>query len=177
MCTVCLHRLGAEMQQLRDLTHFVPFADQLENFQFAVAQALNCVDLAFGLAMGEFCDHLCGHCRAEIRAPIKNFADRLDHVGHRLVFHDIAVRSGTQRAQCIKRFVMHREHQNRQARKFGADILDQLNAIGAGQTEIDNRHVGLQFPNHLHRFCCVAGFTTDSEVRVGMNQFFEALPK
>ena len=36
---MCFHRFGTEMQQLRDLAHFVAFADQFQDFKFAIAQS------------------------------------------------------------------------------------------------------------------------------------------
>src|SRR6266700_4769410 len=67
MRAVGFHRLGAEMQQLRDLTDFLAFADEFQNFKFAIAQSLDRVGLALSLAMREFCDYLRRHGRAEIR--------------------------------------------------------------------------------------------------------------
>src|SRR5437660_6308391 len=98
MRAVGFHRLGAEMQQLGDLTDFLAFADQFQNFKFAIAQSLDSVGLAFSLAMCELCDYLRRHGRAEIRPSIKNFPNRVDYIGHRFVLHDVTIRSRTQRA-------------------------------------------------------------------------------
>ena len=112
------------MQQLRNLPHIIAFADQFQNFKFAIAQSLHRVGLSFGLAMRELCDHLRCHCWAEVGSSAKDFANCLDHIGHRFMFHDIALCAGAQRAQCVERFIVHRKDQNRQLRKFCPYILD-----------------------------------------------------
>src|SRR6266568_5634460 len=80
MRSVGFHGFWAQMQHLRDLTHFVALADQFRNFQFAIAQSLDSVGLSFGLAMCELCDYLRRHGRAEIRTSIKNFANCVDYI-------------------------------------------------------------------------------------------------
>jgi hypothetical protein len=101
------------MQELRNLTHFVAFADQFQDFKFTIAESADGVGLALSVAMREFCDHLCRHGRAKIRTSVEHFADCLDHIGHGFMFHHVAVRAGTKRAYGIERFIMHREHENR----------------------------------------------------------------
>jgi uncharacterized protein YjbJ (UPF0337 family) len=49
--TVDFYRFGTQMQKLRDLTHFVAFANQFQNFKFAIAKSLDGVGLALRLAM------------------------------------------------------------------------------------------------------------------------------
>ena len=127
--------------------------------------------------MREFRDDLRRHCRAEIRTPVKHFVDCLNDILHRFMFHHVPIGSGTHRPQRVERFVVHREHQDRQLRKLCADILDQLDAVGAGQTQIHNRKVGLQPPDHLHRFRRVAGLAADGERAVRMNELFEPFAK
>ena len=72
---------------------------------------------------------------------------------------------------------MHRKYQDWQLRKLRADVLDQLNPVGAGQTEIDNRQLGAQFANHIHRFRGVACLAADCKTVVGLNQFLETFSK
>jgi len=43
--------LGFRCKKLRDLTHFVAFANQFQNFKFAIAKSLDGVGLALRLAM------------------------------------------------------------------------------------------------------------------------------
>src|SRR5215469_17466061 len=70
---VGFHGLWTDMQLLRDLTHFFAFADQFQNFKFAITESLDHLGLAFSLAMREFSNHLRRHGWTEIRASIKNF--------------------------------------------------------------------------------------------------------
>ena len=72
---------------------------------------------------------------------------------------------------------MHRKHQNWKLRKFRADVLDELNAVGARQAKIDNSQIGTEFSNHVHRFGSIASFAADREASVGMNQLLEPFPK
>src|SRR6266571_2182122 len=49
MRPVGFHGFWAQMQHLRDLTHFVALADQFQNFKFAIAKSLDGIHLAFSV--------------------------------------------------------------------------------------------------------------------------------
>jgi hypothetical protein len=58
---VGFHCFRAEMEQLRDLTDFVAFADQFQNFKFTIAKSRDGVGFTSSVVMCEFCDHLRRH--------------------------------------------------------------------------------------------------------------------
>ena len=132
---------------------------------------------SFGLAMREFRDDLRRHGRAEVRAPVKNLVDCVDHIGHRFMFHDITFRSGAQRAQCVEGFIMHGKHQDGQIREFCSNVFDKLNPICPWQTQVDDGKVWIQFSDDLHPFGGSAGFTADRKIVIGTNQLLETFSK
>jgi hypothetical protein len=165
------------MEQLGDLTYILAFADKFQDLEFTVAKSLDRVGLVFGLAMREFCNYLCGHGRAEVRASIKNLVNCVDHIGHRFVFHHVAFRPGPQGAQCVERFIMHGKHQNRQIREFCSDVFDKLNPVCSRQTQVDDRKIRIQLSDHLHPFGRSPSFTANRKTILGTNQLLESFSK
>ena len=69
--TVRLDRLDAQVQQLRDFSSAGPFADQVQNLQFAVGEPLDRVRRQMRGATGESGQHAVAHRVGHVEVPFE----------------------------------------------------------------------------------------------------------
>ena len=122
-----------EAKLLGDLPRTAPFADETEDFEFAVGQIINGGAARLHAPAYELVQHAALHFVAQENFPGNDVADGDENFLQRLLFHDVAEAAGAQGPFGVKRLVVHREHEQREIRPAGLDVLDQLQAVAAAQ--------------------------------------------
>ena len=106
MGTVRFDCFRAQVQPFGDIAHVMSFADQLQNFQFAIAQSIDW-RTRIVVAMNVIVDHPIRHHRANEYFSLKDRPHRDDKLIERLTFHHVPPCTGSQRSFGVKRFVVH----------------------------------------------------------------------
>jgi hypothetical protein len=80
------------------------------------------------------------------------------------VLHHVAFGASTQGAERVQRLVVHREDEDGQLRVLGEGQLDQLDAIRAGQGDIEQNSVWSEAAEGIERFRGGLGFAANLQV-------------
>lgn len=172
---VGLDGFDAEVKALGDLAGGEAVADHVKHFQFSIAQVIEGRHRAFFFASDQAHHGLFGDAGAEVDFAAEDLADG-DHDffgGGNL--HQIAMGSGLEGAHGVEVFVMHGEHEHFQVWKMNAQILEDFDAVGAGEGDIEDDNVRIEFANLLQSDGPFAGGTDDAQVVLFVDQVGDAL--
>jgi len=172
---VDLDGFDAQVKLFGDVARGLSLAQQLEDFKFTVAQRFHRRIPAVA-APGKNFEDFRRHLFADINLAGEHLADGLHQLFSTFLFHDVTAAARAQNALGIKRFIMHRNDQHRQARADRLEILDQLQAVLARQRNIRQDQVRFQRINHLNRLLGVLRLAADGQIRLHIDELGQSLP-
>ncbi len=129
---------------------------------------------ADGRAAGHLAEQPARHPVADVDLAGQHPAQRDQHLLGRLLLHQVGARAGAQRPLGVERLVVHRQDHHRDGDVAGAEVLDQLEAVGSVQREVDDGDVGLQRVDAVERRGGVGGLAADLEVGLLVDELGQA---
>lgn len=142
-CAVDVNGFGTEAELAGDLLGGAAAADEVEDFELAVAQVLEAAftvgaDLA---GVGEDADEFLGELGADVNAAFGDGADGLDEGVGAVAFHEVAAGAGAEAALGIDVLLMHGEDEHGEAGVEGDKGAEELEAAFVGKGEVGDDEV------------------------------------
>ena len=158
-----LDRFRADAECVGNFADFVAFADELENFEFAIGQKVDRIVGRGRLPGRPVMLQLRRNHRTEITPPVQCFPQGGGDVVDRVLFYNVTHRTGPESARGVKRFFVHGKNQHRQFWKFCANCFCQFDSARSGQADIDDDEIRSKLSNERHRILRCARLTTNKE--------------
>ena len=163
------------MQLVGDLACAEALADQAEDLQFTIAEFLK-----RQAGAGPSCAHHLGgdlgsHGVAQVDLASEHSANGAHQCLRGFAFGNVAAGAAAQGALDEQHILVHGDHQHRQPRPAQPDVLDQVQAVGIFQSQINNHQVGPGVRNDfqgLHRGLGRAAYRQVSFAPDGLRQPF-----
>ena len=152
-----------------DLPRAHPLADELKDLQLTVGQAHHGPGRAFSRPVEKGLQESGRGPFAHKVIPAENRADGGQEAFGRLLFHHVATRPGPERALGENGLVVHGEDQHAQVRHQGLEVLDQFQAMTAGQGEVQHDDVRLQAGHGPKGIPRGLGFATHREIALAVD--------
>lgn len=168
----CFH---AEVEAFGDLARGEAVADEVEDFQFAIAEVIKRGERAFLAAANEAHHRLFGDTWAEVDLTAEDATDGGDDFFGRRHFHDVTVGTGADGAHGVEVFIMHGKHEHFELGKMDAQVFQDFDAVGFGEGDVENDDVGLEFGNLFQSAGPFGSGADNKKVRLGVDEFGDAL--
>lgn len=151
-------------------------ADELEDFEFAVAQAGHRVRLVERPAVVHDLFETRPERVADVDLARQHGAHRLHDVLGGFLLHDVAASAGAERAHREVTLVVHREHDRGKPRHVHAEPLDEAETVLTGKTDVDDGQVGTGGLHGFERRLHVPRLAADAHVRFLLEEAADPLP-
>ena len=115
------------------------------------------------------------HGITHVNAAIEDLAQGDEELLACRLFHDVAIGTGAQDSFGVDRLVVHRQHEDRQARMLSTCISDQIDPIALLERNVDDDDVRVQFADRGARFLHRLDFATDHEIVFLVDQASQSL--
>lgn len=166
----------AEVEHFGDLTGALAFADEAEDFEFAVAEAVDGGGPDVGVGLGKVTENFLPDIVADEDFAGEDLPHGPDDVFGDFLLHDVAVGPGAKGAFGVEVFIVHGNDEDGEGSEFGADGLGDVDAVAALEGDVEEDEVGGGFAEEGQEFGAGAGFTADFEVGFLFEEDPDALP-
>ena len=137
----CLH---AQMEFCGDFLGPLPFADELEHFQFAIAQPFDWGLLHVGLTADLLLEHFGGERVTHINISRKHTANGRRDFLQRFFLHQVTERAGPESQVRVNGLVMGADRQDGQARILRLDVAHQFETAAVLERKIGDDEIRLE---------------------------------
>jgi hypothetical protein len=166
--------LRAEMQLGRDIASAFAVTDELENFEFAVAEFL---DWRIGTAGPATCHGIEETRRnffADVNLTTEDVTDGSQKLFASGFFHDVTASAGAEGAFGVKLFVVHGYDEDRKRGMKCENVSDKVEAAAAGHGDVGKHEVRTPFGELGHGLLGGASFGATGDLRLDSQQLGHA---
>src|SRR6266404_2917683 len=150
LLTIILNGLDTQVQFFRNIARFFPLADQLEDFQLAVAEAFYRRFVDIVLTADLLLEHLCREAIANVNGPSQDSPNGRQNLFQRLFLHEVTQGTCAESDFGINRFVVHAYHQHWQPGILRFNVAHQLQSTAVFERNVRYYQVRLEPVDGVH---------------------------
>src|SRR5262249_39778032 len=159
----------------RDLARGLAAADEVQNLQLSIAQALDGIGALLAARDRETLDHARADALAHVDAARENATNRHEQLLGGRLLHDVAIRAGAQEPLSVDVLVVHRQDQHGELLVLVADVLDKLEAVAVAQRQVEDHDVGRELAQRDPRLLHVRSFAAYPKIGLLLDELHEPL--